>query len=265
MSVNDLVVQGAEPLFFLDYFACSKLSPEVGAQVVKGIAAGCREALCALIGGETAEMPGLYKGGDYDLAGFAVGAVERDQILPRDVAAGDVVLGLASSGLHSNGFSLARRVVEISGIAWDAPSPFAPDLTLGEAMLTPTRIYVRSCLAAVRETGGVKALAHITGGGFTENIPRILPKGLAVRVDLARVAVLPIFKWLAKTGGIAEPEMLRTFNCGIGMIAIAEPGEADVIVAALTREGEQVARLGEIVSAPADAPRVIYDGHLDLS
>jgi phosphoribosylformylglycinamidine cyclo-ligase len=265
MSVNDLVVQGAEPLFFLDYFACGKLSPEVGAQVVKGIAAGCREARCALIGGETAEMPGLYKGGDYDLAGFAVGAAERDQVLPRGVAAGDIVLGLASSGLHSNGFSLARRVVEASGLKFDAPCPFAPGVTLGEAMLTPTRIYVRSCLAAIRGTGGVKAFAHITGGGFTENIPRVLPKGLAVRIELARVPVLPVFKWLAATGGIAETEMLRTFNCGLGMIAIADPGKADAIAAALTREGERVVRLGEVMTAPTGAPRVIYDGHLHLA
>jgi len=265
MSVNDLVVQGAEPLFFLDYFACGKLSPEVGAQVVKGIAAGCREARCALIGGETAEMPGLYKGGDYDLAGFAVGAVERDQVLPRGVAAGDVVLGLASSGLHSNGFSLARKAAEISGLRFDAPCPFAPGMTLGEALLVPTRIYVRSCLAAIREVGGVKALAHITGGGFTENIPRALPDGLAVRIDLASVPALPVFKWLAKVGGIAEPEMLRTFNCGIGMIAIVESDKADALTSVLGREGEQVVRLGEVVAAPPNAPRVIYDGHLPLS
>jgi phosphoribosylformylglycinamidine cyclo-ligase len=262
MSVNDLVVQGAEPLFFLDYFACGKLEPEAGAQVVKGIAQGCGEARCALIGGETAEMPGLYKAGDYDLAGFAVGAVERDAVLPRGVAAGDVVLGLASSGLHSNGFSLARKVVETSGVEYDAPCPFAP-MTLGEAMLTPTRIYVRSCLAAIRETGGVKALGHITGGGFTENIPRVLPEGLSARIDLARVPVLPVFKWLAKTG-IAESEMLRTFNCGIGMIVVAEPAKAHAIAATLGREGEQVARLGEVVAA-SGAPRVIYDGHLALS
>jgi phosphoribosylformylglycinamidine cyclo-ligase len=265
MSVNDLVVQGAEPLFFLDYFACSKLSPEVGAQVVKGIAAGCREARCALIGGETAEMPGLYKGGDYDLAGFAVGAVERDQVLPRGVEAGDVVLGLAASGLHSNGFSLARKVVETTGLKFDAPCPFMPAMTLGEAMLTPTRIYVRSCLAAIRETGGVKALAHITGGGFTENIPRVLPDGLAARIALDRVPVLPVFKWLAETGSIAEPEMLRTFNCGLGMIVIADPAAADTVSNVLTREGEQVVRLGKIVNASGDAPRVIYTGHLDLS
>ena len=232
---------------------------------MKGIAAGCREARCALIGGETAEMPGLYKGGDYDLAGFAVGAVERDEVLPRGVAAGDVVLGLASSGLHSNGFSLARKVAERSGLRFDAPCPFAPGASLGEAMLVPTRIYVRSCLAAIRDVGGIRALSHITGGGFTENIPRVLPAGLAVRVDLARVPVLPVFKWLAKAGGIAESEMLRTFNCGIGMIAIADPGKADAIAAALTREGEQVVPLGEIVTAAPDAPRVVYDGHLDLS
>jgi phosphoribosylformylglycinamidine cyclo-ligase len=265
MSVNDLVVQGAEPLFFLDYFACGKLAPEVGAKVVKGVALGCREARCALIGGETAEMPGLYKAGDYDLAGFAVGAVERDAVLPRGVSAGDVVLGLASSGLHSNGYSLARKVVETSGLRWNAPAPFAADVTLGEAMLAPTRIYVRACLAAIREAGGVKALAHITGGGFTENIPRVLPEGLGVRVELARVPVLPVFKWLASTGGIAESEMLRTFNCGIGMIVVVDPAKVDAVAAMLARESESVTRLGEVVVAPEGAPHVIYDGHLALS
>jgi phosphoribosylformylglycinamidine cyclo-ligase len=228
--------------------------------VVKGIAAGCREARCALIGGETAEMPGLYKGGDYDLAGFSVGAVERDALLPRGVAAGDVVLGLASSGLHSNGYSLARKVVEQSGLKWEATCPFAAGVTLGEAMLAPTRIYVRACLAAIRESGGVKALAHITGGGFTENIPRVLPEGLGVRVDLTRVPLLPIFHWLAATGGIAESEMLRTFNCGVGMIVVAAPDKADAVAAVLAREGEMVARLGEVVAS--DTARVIYDGHL---
>jgi phosphoribosylformylglycinamidine cyclo-ligase len=265
MSVNDLVVQGAEPLFFLDYFACGKLAPEVGAEVVKGIAQGCRDARCALIGGETAEMPGLYKTGDYDLAGFSVGAVERDAVLPRGVAAGDVVLGLSSSGLHSNGYSLARKVVETAGLRWEAPCPFAPGMTLGEAMLAPTRIYVRSCLAAIRETGGVKALAHITGGGFTENIPRVLPDDLSVRIDLRRVPPMPLFKWLAKTGGIAESEMLRTFNCGIGMIAVVVPAKADAVADVLAREGESVTRLGEVVAAGPGAPRVIYDGHLAFS
>jgi phosphoribosylformylglycinamidine cyclo-ligase len=263
MSVNDLIVQGAEPLFFLDYFACGKLEPEVGAEVVKGVAAGCRAARCALIGGETAEMPGLYAAGDYDLAGFAVGAVERDALLPRGVAAGDVVLGLGSSGPHSNGYSLARKVVAMSGLAWDAPAPFAPGVTLGEAMLAPTRIYVRSCLAAIRETGGVKALAHITGGGFPDNIPRVLPEGLSVRIGLARVPVLPVFRWMAATGGIAEHEMLRTFNCGVGMIVVTDPARADEVAAVFAREGEAVTRIGEVVAATGDA-RVIYDGHLPL-
>jgi phosphoribosylformylglycinamidine cyclo-ligase len=181
MSVNDLIVQGAEPLFFLDYFACGKLDPAVGAAVVAGIAAACREVRCALVGGETAEMPGLYQPGDYDLAGFAVGAVERANLLPRaDMAAGDVVIGLASSGVHSNGFSLVRRVVAEAGLTWDARAPFEPARNLGEALLTPTRLYVRSCLAAMRGTKAVKALAHITGGGFVENIPRVLPPGLSI-------------------------------------------------------------------------------------
>src|SRR5580704_17568422 len=223
MSVNDLVVQGAEPLFFLDYFACGKLDPAIGAAVVKGVAAACREAGCALIGGETAEMPGVYQGGDYDLAGFAVGAVERNDVLPRaDIKAGDLVVGLASSGVHANGFSLVRRVAAAAGLRWDDPAPFEPARSLGEALLTPTRLYVRSCLAAIRGTKAVKALAHITGGGFTENIPRVLPKNLAVTVDLDRVPVLPVFKWLAAAGSISETEMLRTFNCGIGMIAVLD-------------------------------------------
>ncbi len=265
MSANDLVVQGAEPLFFLDYFACGKLAPETGAMIVKGVAAGCREAGCALIGGETAEMPGLYRDGDYDLAGFAVGAAERNALLPRkDIAAGDIVLGLASSGIHSNGYSLARRVVEKSGLGWDAPAPFDQTRTLGEALLTPTRIYVKSCLAAMRETKALKGLAHITGGGFPDNIPRALPDGTGVALDLARVPVLPVFKWLARTGGIAEPEMLRTFNCGIGMIAIVDAGGADAVADVLTRNGETVVRLGKVTTVVGDGPRVAYSGPLDL-
>lgn len=263
MSVNDLVVQGAEPLFFLDYFACGKLAPETGALIVKGVAAGCKEAGCALIGGETAEMPGLYRDGDYDLAGFAVGAAERNALLPRaDIGAGDVVLGLASSGIHSNGYSLARRVVEKSGLGWDAPAPFDKSRTLGEALLTPTRIYVKSCLAAMRETKVLKGLAHITGGGFPDNIPRVLPDGAGVALDLTRVPVLPVFKWLAATGGIAEPEMLRTFNCGIGMIAIVDAAGTDAIADVLTRAGETVVRLGKVTAA--GGPRVAYSGRLDL-
>jgi phosphoribosylformylglycinamidine cyclo-ligase len=264
MSVNDLVVQGAEPLFFLDYFACGKLNPEVGAAVVKGVAAACKEARCALIGGETAEMPGIYQAGDYDLAGFAVGAVARDKLLPRkDIAPGDVVIGLASSGVHANGFSLVRRIVTDSGIAWDAAAPFAPSRQLGEALLTPTRLYVQSCLAAIRATGAVKALAHITGGGFVDNIPRVLPQGFSVVLDLDRVPVLPVFKWLA-AGGVSEGEMLRTFNCGIGMIAIVRPDAIEEVTEAFTEGGETVALLGEVIKAEGEH-RVVYNGHLDLA
>ncbi len=260
MSVNDLVVQGAEPLFFLDYFACSRLEPEIGATVVAGVAAGCKEAHCALIGGETAEMPGLYQAGDYDLAGFAVGAAERGTLLPRaDIRAGDAVLGIASSGVHSNGYSLVRKVVEASDLAWNEPAPFDRDRSLGEALLTPTRIYVNPCLAAIRETGAVKALAHITGGGFPDNIPRVMPEGLGVRIDLSRIVVPAVFKWLATAGAIAEPEMLRTFNCGIGMIAVVAPDRADDVIATLERHGEQVTRLGEVTPGG-----VSYQGRLDL-
>ncbi len=265
MSVNDLVVQGAEPLFFLDYFACSKLEPNVGAAVVAGIADGCKQSGCALIGGETAEMPGLYQAGDYDLAGFAVGAAERGTLLPRgDVGPGDVVIGFASSGVHSNGFSLVRKVVEHSGLALSAPAPFDGSRSLGEALLTPTRLYVKSCLAAIRETKAVKALAHITGGGFPDNIPRVLPDHLAIKMDLSRVPVLPVFKWLAKTGDIAEAEMTRAFNCGIGMIAVVEAGKAAAVCATLERMGERVVTLGTVTARAAGAPGVAFTGNLDL-
>jgi len=264
MSVNDLVVQGAEPLFFLDYFACGKLEPEVAAEIVAGIAAGCRAARCALIGGETAEMPGLYASGDYDLAGFAVGAAERGMLLPRDdIAVGDVVIGLASSGIHSNGFSLVRRVVERANLSWDGVAPFQPVSALGEALLEPTRIYVAACLAAIRESGAVKALAHITGGGFPDNIPRVLPKGLGVELELSQVPVLPVFKWLAATGGIAEAEMLRTFNCGLGMVAVVAPQQAEAVMNAFARAGETAVRFGAVIRAAGDE-RVVYVGHLDL-
>ena len=265
MSVNDLVVQGAEPLFFLDYFACSKLDPEMGAAVVAGVAEGCRQAGCALIGGETAEMPGIYQAGDYDLAGFAVGAAERGTLLPRgDIAAGDVVLGLKSSGVHSNGYSLVRKIASDAGLKWNAPAPFDQAKTLGEAVLTPTRIYVKSCLAAIRETKAVKALAHITGGGFPDNIPRVLPKGLGIALDLSRVPVLPVFKWLAQAGNVAQDEMLRTFNCGIGMIAVVAKSNAAAVTAVFQREGETVAQIGEIVPA-SGGPQVRYSGRLDLA
>jgi phosphoribosylformylglycinamidine cyclo-ligase len=265
MSVNDLVVQGAEPLFFLDYFACGKLDPEAAAAIVAGVAEGCRESGCALIGGETAEMPGLYKDGDYDLAGFAVGAAERGTLLPtKDIAAGDVVIGMASSGVHSNGFSLVRKIVEKTGLAYTDQAPFSPFMTLGAALLTPTRLYVKSCLRAIRETGAVKGLAHITGGGFTDNIPRVLPKDLGVRIDLASLTVLPVFKWLAAEGGIAELELLRTFNCGVGMIAIVKRDEVQSVMDILREGGETVAVLGDVVEASGDE-RVVYDGHLELA
>ena len=264
MSVNDLVVQGAEPLFFLDYFACGKLSPELGAAVVKGVSDGCREAGCALIGGETAEMPGLYHGEDYDLAGFAVGAVERGEILPRsDIAAGDVLIGLASSGVHSNGYSLVRKIVEQSGLKWDAAAPFERGTSLGEAILRPTRIYVKSCLAVIRETKAIKALCHITGGGFPDNIPRVLPDGMGARVELEKIPVLPVFGWLAREGGIAPAELLRTFNCGIGMIAVVSAADNGKVINAFTQAGERPVAIGEIVSASSE-PRVRYDGTLRL-
>ncbi len=265
MSVNDLVVQGAEPLFFLDYFACGKLDPEAAAAIVAGIAEACRESGCALIGGETAEMPGLYKDGDYDLAGFAVGAAERGSLLPRpDITAGDAVIGLASAGVHSNGFSLVRKIVAQSGLGFDAQAPFSPVMTLGAALLAPTRLYVKSCLRAIRETGAVKGLAHITGGGFTDNIPRVLPKHLGVGVDLARVPVLPVFKWLAEQGRVAELELLRTFNCGIGMVVIVKADAVEAVSNVLTANGETVVQLGEVVPATGEH-RVVYSGHLDLS
>lgn len=264
MSVNDLVVQGAEPLFFLDYFACGKLDPEATATIVAGIAEGCRESGCALIGGETAEMPGLYKDGDYDLAGFAVGAAERGTLLPtKNIAVGDAVIGLGSSGVHSNGFSLVRKVVERSGLSFESSAPFSPVMTLGGALLTPTKLYVKSCLRAIRESGAIKGLAHITGGGFTDNIPRVLPKHLGVRIDLASVQVLPVFKWLASQAGIAELEMLRTFNCGIGMVAIVKADAVSRVMEIFADSGESVALLGEVIEADGDE-RVIYDNHLDL-
>ncbi|NIH77140.1 phosphoribosylformylglycinamidine cyclo-ligase [Ochrobactrum sp. P20RRXII] len=263
MCVNDLVVQGAEPLFFLDYFATGKLSPDQGVDIVAGIAEGCRQAGSALIGGETAEMPGMYRDGDYDLAGFAVGAAERDRLLPRgDIAEGDVILGLASSGVHSNGFSLVRRIVELSGLGWKSDAPFQPGATLGEALLTPTRIYVKPLLAAIRASDGIKALAHITGGGFPDNIPRVLPEGLAAEIDLTSISVPAVFSWLAKTGGVEPNEMLRTFNCGIGMIAVVKPEKVEEVVAALAAEGEKVVTLGQMVKREKDG--VVYKGTLSL-
>lgn len=260
MSVNDIVVQGAEPLLFLDYFATGRLDVAIGTEVVKGVAEGCRQAGCALVGGETAEMPGMYARGDYDLAGFAIGAVERDQVLPRrDMAEGDVVLGLASSGVHSNGFSLVRRIVAESGLSYDSSAPFAKGETLGRALLAPTRIYVKSALAAIRGSE-VKGFAHITGGGLTENVPRVVPDDLNIEIDLGSFAPLPVFQWLARTGGVEEREMLRTFNCGIGMIAVSDPEDAPMALEHFRSRGIEGWPIGEIVARSGDEPAVTLTG-----
>jgi phosphoribosylformylglycinamidine cyclo-ligase len=262
MCVNDIVVQGAEPLFFLDYFATGKLAPETGVAVVRGIAEGCRQAGCALIGGETAEMPGLYSGHDYDLAGFAVGAAERGRLLPRPgVAAGDVLLGMPSSGLHSNGFSLVRRVMALSGLSTGGPAPFAAGARLGEALLEPTRIYVKPVLAALKATHGIKALAHVTGGGLPDNVPRVIPEGLGARIDLDRILVPPVFGWIARAGGIEEGEMLRTFNCGVGMVAVVAAETVGEVLSALRTEGLVPAVIGEVVRQ-VDGPRLGTTGAL---
>ncbi|WP_299653108.1 phosphoribosylformylglycinamidine cyclo-ligase [uncultured Tateyamaria sp.] len=244
MCVNDLVCQGAEPLFFLDYFATGKLELDQAARIIEGIARGCEASGCALIGGETAEMPGMYPAGDFDLAGFSVGAMERGTALPSQVAAGDVLLGLASDGVHSNGYSLVRKIVESSGLGWGDACPWA-DGTLGEALLTPTRLYVKAALAAIK-AGGVHGFAHITGGGLTENLPRVLPEGLGTTIDLNAWSLPPVFQWLAEQGGLAEPEMLKTFNSGLGMVVVvAQDAEAEV-TAALQAEGQAVTRIGTV-------------------
>ena len=258
MNVNDIIVQGAEPLFFLDYFACGKLDVGIAESVIAGIAEGCREAGCALVGGETAEMPGLYAAGDYDLAGFAVGAVERDRLLPRtDLEAGDIILALPSSGVHANGFSLVRRVAEQARLDWDDPAPFAPDRTLGQALLTPTRIYVRQILETIRTTGAVKALAHVTGGGLTENVPRLLPEGVAAEIDLGSFTLPPEFRWLQAQAALDGKEMLRTFNCGIGMVVVVASADADAVAASLRKSGEASWRLGRLVRSE-DSEAVRY-------
>lgn len=246
MCVNDLIVQGAEPLFFLDYFATGRLDPEAAAAVVDGIAEGCRQAGCALIGGETAEMPGMYSDGDYDLAGFSVGAAERGNLLPQDdIAEGDILLGLTSSGVHSNGFSLVRHILSGKGLDLTAPAAFQPERSWGEALLTPTKIYVRPCLA-LHKASLSKAFAHITGGGLLENIPRILPDGMAADLRAASWPMPPVFTWLMGDGGVPAAEMARTFNCGIGMVAVVAPENADAAIEILSEEGEAVYRIGEI-------------------
>ena len=256
MCVNDLVCQGAEPLFFLDYFATGKLDVDSAARIINGIAKGCEDSGCALIGGETAEMPGMYEAGDFDLAGFAVGAMERGTDLPAGVKAGDVLLGLGSNGVHSNGYSFVRKVVEMSGLAWDDKAPFA-DETLGEALLAPTRLYVKQALAAVR-AGGVHALAHITGGGLTENLPRVLPEGLGAQIDLSSWELPAVFRWLAETANMEEAELLKTFNSGIGMIVVADADQADDLEALLLAAGESVSRMGTVVEGEG----VSYTGNL---
>ena len=263
MCVNDIIVQGAEPLFFLDYFATGQLDVSTGTAIVKGIAEGCRLAGCALIGGETAEMPGMYADKDYDLAGFAVGAAERGAILPRaDLQAGDVLVALASSGLHSNGFSLVRRIIEISGLDWYMPAPFDESRPLSDALLVPTRIYVKPLLTALRRGLAVKAMAHITGGGFIDNIPRMLPEDLAAHIDLSRVAVPKVFGWLSRVGGISEREMLRTFNCGVGMMVAVGASDAEALVTLLNGEGETATIVGELRARTGDP--VTFDGKLAL-
>jgi phosphoribosylformylglycinamidine cyclo-ligase len=256
MCVNDLVCQGAEPLLFLDYFATGKLDVEEATRIITGIAAGCEASGCALIGGETAEMPGMYHKGDFDLAGFAVGAMERGCELPSGVQEGDVLLGLASNGVHSNGYSFVRKVVELSGLGWDAASPFSEG-SLGAALLAPTRLYVKQALAAVR-AGGVHALAHITGGGLTENPPRVVPEGLACEIDLSSWQLPPVFRWLAQTANMSQAELLKTFNCGIGMIAFVDQTRAAELADLFRAHGETVVTLGRVVKGDG----VIYTGKL---
>jgi phosphoribosylformylglycinamidine cyclo-ligase len=264
MCVNDLVVQGAEPLFFLDYYASGKLDVDSAARVIEGIARACKESGCALIGGETAEMPGLYAKGDFDLAGFSVGAVERGHVLPKtdQMIAGDVLIGVASSGVHSNGYSLVRKLAEKSGLGWDAPAPFAKDMKLGEALMAPTRLYVRSALEAMR-VGGVKGFAHITGGGITENLPRALPEGLDAEVDLSTWTPPAVFGWLAEQGAVTAAEMLRTFNCGIGLVAVVEEKNSGHVIEAFQQCGDKAVRLGHLIVGAGEA-KVVYRGTLKL-
>jgi phosphoribosylformylglycinamidine cyclo-ligase len=278
MCVNDLIVQGAEPLFFLDYFAVGKLNAAVARDVIAGIAEGCKQAGCALIGGETAEMPGMYKAGDYDLAGFAVGAVERGEILPRaDIAIGDVLIGLKSSGVHSNGYSLVRKLVERAKLGWADTALFANASTLGDALLTPTRIYVKQLLTAIRATdgsgpdGAIKALSHITGGGLSENLPRVMPTNAAARIDLSTFDAPAVFGWLAQEGELDDAEMLRTFNCGVGMVVVADKARAQEVIAALKSAGEEPVVIGDVIpptgekseaKGKGEAWAVKYDGCL---
>ena len=266
MCVNDLIVQGAEPLFFLDYFACGKLDTTTAAEVVAGIAEGCRLAGCALIGGETAEMPGMYAPGDYDLAGFSVGAAERGQLLPRDdVKPGDIVLGLPSTGVHSNGYSLVRKLVENEKLSWEDEAPFNREKTVAEAFLEPTKIYVKPLLEAIRETGQIKALAHITGGGLTENIPRVLNRDVTVQIDLASWSAPRVFDWLKSISRLETSEFARTFNAGIGMVAVVPATADDDVIQTLERAGQQAIAIGSVAERTGDEEQVQLMGSLRFS
>jgi phosphoribosylformylglycinamidine cyclo-ligase len=247
MCVNDLLAQGAEPLLFLDYYATGRLDVETAKSVVAGIAEGCRQAACVLAGGETAEMPGMYGEGDYDLAGFCVGAVERNAVLPRlaDQKAGDILIGLASDGPHSNGYSLVRRIVEVSGLDWDAPAPFAEDKTLAQALMTPTRIYIKAMMPLIR-SGLIKACAHITGGGLIENPPRVIAEGLTAQFDWNAWTLPPVFQWLQRTGGVANDEMRRTFNCGVGLMLVVAPDDVPTVLSGLIETGEEAFVIGQL-------------------
>jgi len=263
MCVNDIIVQGAEPLFFLDYFASGKLDEDVVSTVLRGVAEGCAQSGCALIGGETAEMPGLYAPGDFDIAGFAVGAAERGTLLPRPgLRPGDPVYGLPSSGLHSNGFSLVRRIVARTGLGWDAPAPFDPTRSLAAALLTPTRLYVLPLLQALSRTRGICALAHITGGGYPDNLPRVIDEGLAVSLNLDAFSPPSVFSWLAEAGELDEDEMLRTFNCGFGMAAFVSANHNEEAHEALAATGLSPVLIGELV--PTAGRRVVTRGRLKL-
>ena len=256
MCVNDLICQGAEPLIFLDYFATGKLKLENAENIIGGIAKGCEVAGCALIGGETAEMPRMYHGEDFDLAGFSVGAIERGQELPLPTNIGDIIIGLSSNGIHSNGYSLVRKIVEKCGLQWSDEAPFE-NKNLGDALLTPTKLYVKQCLE-LKNIEGVKAFAHITGGGLTENILRALVEGQGIKIDLSTWNLPPVFKWLSSAGGVSQDEMLKTFNCGIGMSVICSQASRDAVFSLLEKNGESPTLIGEVT----DTNKVHYSGNL---
>jgi phosphoribosylaminoimidazole synthetase len=260
MNVNDVLVQGAEPLFFLDYYACGKLNVDDAAAFVKGVADGCVQSGCALLGGETAEMPSLYAGNDFDGAGAAIGAVDRSNMIPRgDISEGDVLLGLASSGCHSNGFSLVRKIVEQSGVSYNDPAPWDPKTSVGESLLTPTRIYCKSFLAAHKQ-GFIKAASHITGGGFLENIPRMLPSNISAHIDASTWKLPAVFRWLGKSGNIASQELAKTFNMGIGMVLVVAAKDKNAAMSVLSEHGEDVYEIGKLVRRDEGSSQCVVDG-----